>query len=332
LPSPPAWSGFKVSAPSEAARPKEPASTEAKPTPIRPAAKSKTQPRTGPTITLPLRAIFQNLPPFQLAGDPDDVPPDVTIDLPFSVIEPQLALGRVAVSPKQFEEALPDKYLRLFDPNEANTPVSLPLQDVLANLPGTLLRIRDDQEEVETGAVFETPFSKAADEDAKRLNVATGPVAKQNVDEPEAPAEVAPSEPASKIERTPLQKTLDTDADLDAKAIVAHASRLPGVKACAIMFADGLSLAGSLPFELGADGLCAMAPSLVKRLETQVAETKFGALHSVTLFCENAPVSFFMHDNICLTVVHEDGEISADVRERLSFTTREVAGMYPPPV
>ena len=44
--------------------------------------------------------------------------------------------------------------------------------------------------------------------------------------------------------RTALQVAFDTDETLDAKSIVAHASRLPGVSACAIVFSDGLSLAG----------------------------------------------------------------------------------------
>jgi predicted regulator of Ras-like GTPase activity (Roadblock/LC7/MglB family) len=333
-PPPPTRIPFKIPAPSEAVRPKPEPAAAPKPQPIKltaPAEKKGTSGDKGLFVSLPLRKVLENLPAFQLAGDPDDVPKEARIELPFSIIEPQLVLGRVGISPKEFEEALPEEYAHVFDPNEGNTPVSLPLDEVLQNLPTTSLRMRDDQEEIEAVEMFETPFSRTAEEDAKRMNVAAAPIAKPVAPaEPELKTEV--EAPAPKRERTPLQAALDTDEDLDAKAIAAHASRLAGVRACAVMFADGLSLAGDLPAELGSDGLCAMAPSLVQKLQAQISETKLGGLQSVTLYCGNAPVSLFNERNICLAVVHSGGDIATDVRERLAFTARELADMYPPPL
>ena len=47
-------------------------------------------------IALPLLPILKSLPPMQLTGDPSCVPPDVRLEFPFALIEPQLASGRSA--------------------------------------------------------------------------------------------------------------------------------------------------------------------------------------------------------------------------------------------
>jgi hypothetical protein len=66
---------------------------------------SESKPET--TIALALKPILQGLPPFQLGGDPASVPAETQIDLPFSLIEPQLASGRITLTPAVFEAALP---------------------------------------------------------------------------------------------------------------------------------------------------------------------------------------------------------------------------------
>ena len=129
-------------------------------------------------------------------------------------------------------------------------------------------------------------------------------------------------------QRTPLQILFDTDEPLDAKSIVTHASRLPGVSACAIVFSDGLCLAGNLPSEYEADALCALAPSIVKRIDDQMKGANLGTVESVTLFCAKTPVSFFAHRNICLAALHSAGEIAADIRARLSNVVRDLAQIY----
>ena len=65
---------------------------------------------SGVKIVLPLRMILQTLPPFQLEGDPATVPEDARIELPFSLIEPQLALGRISILPGVFAAGLPPEY------------------------------------------------------------------------------------------------------------------------------------------------------------------------------------------------------------------------------
>jgi predicted regulator of Ras-like GTPase activity (Roadblock/LC7/MglB family) len=291
-------------------------------------------------ISLPLKPIMAALPPFHLSGDPGSVPAEAQVELPFSLIEPQLASGRVAVPPEVFAAGLPSPYQDLFKKDEAGD-VILPLHEVLKNLPSASLRMRDDQEVQDAGANFATPFSAKAEEDAKRFKVA-GPAVAQPIPAPEPPAvtvaeaiqeatvaPVAPAAPAAEEKPVdPLQVALETNQKLDAKGAVTQVNKLEGIKACAFMFGDGLSLAGSLPPEYETDGLCAMAPSLMQRIENHMVETKLGALRGMTLTCLKGAVTFFMHENLCLAALHSGGDLTTEVREKLSRTVQELSRKY----
>ena len=290
----------------------------------------KTEPaafsNAGARIRLPLRAVLRGIPPFQLDGAIDEVPAAAQIELPFSIVEPQLSLGRVAISPAQFHTAMPEEYRHFFKLDEGGMPVSLPLPEVLQNLPNESLQLRGDQVETQIAESFETPFSQKAAEDAARLKVPAGPIAKAA-----PPALASESETRAPSERSALQAALETDEPLDAKSVVAHASRLPGVSACAIVLSDGLSLAGNIPADYEADALCAIAPSIVRRINDQMIGAHFGSLQGITLFCAKTPVSFFAHGNICLAALHSAGGIAAEIRARLNSTAQELARMYAQP-
>lgn len=371
---------FKISAPSDDIRPKpEPwltkASLAAEAAAATPApASSKSDAASGVTmIKLELRPILEMLPPIQLAGNIDDVPTGAQVELPFALVEPQLVTGRVMIAPEQFATALPPAYSFIFNASATAAPVALPLQEVLKNVPNTSLRMRDDQEEQEKGANFDTPFSAKAAEDAKRLKVAATPVAKPAAaEETPTPPSISPEgAPAPAVEpvaaapaaqgsasfqlapessqagslrhssaaaeaprpgdRNALQTALDTDETLDAKAVVAHIGKMDGVEACAIMFGDGLSLAGKMPKNYGAEGLCAMAPALLQRVENHMVETQLGALRAMTLSCAKAAITFFMHENLCLAASHAKEELTADVRDRLERAVKELSRQYSHP-
>ncbi|MEY2564850.1 MAG: hypothetical protein QOH88_3043 [Verrucomicrobiota bacterium] len=350
---------FKMTAPSDDLRPKaEPwltaeslkaaAEVEAPAAPVAP-----TPAAPGElTVALALKSILQGIPAFQLSGDPASVSAEARVQLPFALIEPQLASGRIVVTPKVFAAALPTEYRSLFKADEAGD-VMLPLQEVLKNLPTTSLRMREDQEEQDKGVNFATPFSAKAEEDAKRFNVTGTPVAKPAAPVipeplPVLPAVVEPVASSAKNDgatdtaaatevtdrppRIPLQVALDTDDKLDPKAVVAHINKISGVKACAILFGDGLSLAGSLPAEYETEGLCAMAPALMQRIENHMVDTKLGALRGMTLTCLKGAVTFFMHENLCLAALHSGGDLTTEVREKLSRVVHELSRKYSHPV
>ena len=181
------------------------------------------------------------------------------------------------------------------------------------------------------------PFSAKAEEDAKRFNIAGTAVAKPIVTPvaavKEAQGAATPERsPFVLPPRDPLQVALETDEKLDAKGVVAHVNNLAGVKACAFMFGDGLSLAGNLPAEYETDGLCAMAPSLMQRIEKHMVETKLGALRGMTLSCVQGAVTFFMHENLCLAALHASGGLASEVREKRARVVHELSRKYSHPV
>ena len=304
--------GFNVKAPPSSAE------TSAREAAAAIEAKSEVAHTDGPTISLGLKPILQNVPAFQLQGDTTLVPENARVEFALSLIEPQLAIGRISVAPQVFQAAMPETYRAIFHPDEASTPVLLPLEEVLNNLPASVLKLRDDQEDIITDKDFETPFSIKAREDAKLFQGSETAVPK--------PAEKAAESSSSqdKIDIEPEEK-------LDAKQVIARASALPGVKACAITFSDGLSLAGNLPPEIAADGLCAIAPSLLQRIDKHMGESKLGPLVTVTLHSADAAVSFSAKGNICLTALHAEDGLAPETRGQLADLVEQLSRTYAQP-
>jgi len=240
-------------------------------------------------ITLSLKAVLQNLPAFQLNGDVGTVSDEERLTLPLALIEPQLASGRISIAPDVFEAALPEKHRGLFQADEVKTPVALPLEEVLKNLPATILKLRDDQEDFALATDFETPFSAKAKEDARRF--ATDKASAEKI-------------PGKATEQPKVEAKIDiapvAEKKVDPKEVVAQVSALPGVKACAITFSDGLSLAGELPGEIAAEGLCA----------------------------SGSAVSFFAQGNICLTAVHAEGSLLAQTRTQIAELVEKLSRVY----
>jgi len=274
-----------------------------------------TPPKAEEKIELSLRVLLQNLPAFQLKGDPSLAPEGAKVSLPFSPIADQLVTGRIIVPPKIFHEAIPTDYRYLFRPDEAETPVMLPLQEVLKNVPAAALQMRTDQEALVENETIETPFSIQAEEDARRFR-GEEPPALNLVSDSQATIDQKPPEEVEKV---------------DAKEVVARATKLPGVNGCAITFADGLSLAGNLPPAISADGLCAVAPTLLQRIERHMFDTKLGPLNSMTLHGATSAVTFFMRGNICLSALHTTEELAAETHRQLAKMVDELSRTYSQP-
>jgi len=325
-------------------------------------------------VTLPLRPILQSLPPMQVAGDVESVPADAKISFQVSVIAPQLASGKVAIPPKDFHAALPEQYRGLFVPDAVEASVQLSLPDVLANLPGDSLRMREDQEVFSQDEIFETPFLVKAKEDAERFAhspeaprpAAPRPVAEvPRVETPKtevfaevraeafkgpvpAPPKVEPpkvqaprvhapvgvdhldiSIMPSTAAPAPPAKPAEGAPKFDAKTAIAQACALPGVSSCSVIFTDGLIVAGNIPDNMHMEGLSAVAPTMLKKLEKHMCETHLGPLRCMTVHGEKSPVTFFTAGNLCLTAVHNGTELSAESRRELSRITQELSRTYP---
>ena len=356
--------------PPQAAPPKIAEQTPAPPPPVReaptvaPIAAGPLEPTQEPMVTLSLRPILASLPPMQVAGDVASIPADAKISFRMTLITPQLASGKVVISPKDFHAALPEQYRSLFLPDAVEAPVPLSLPDVLANLPGDSLRVREDQEVASQDEMFETPFWAKAKEDAERFarrrGTALPAAAPAEPEVPKAeipklePSEVAKAE-ALKVTISPPQarglepveaadlqvpiptasgetsvaKPVEAAPKFDAKAAVAQACALPGVASCSVIFADGLIIAGNIPDEMHMEGLSAVAPTMLKKLQKHMSETQLGPLSCMTVHGEKSPVTFFSAGDLCLTAVHNGSELSAESRRELSRITQELSRTYP---
>ena len=151
----------------------------------------------------------------------------------------------------------------------------------------------------------------------------------ETVPEVAAPA-VEKSAPAGTPARafdSVLQTLFMTEEELDAKTIVKLVCHLPSVTGCAVMFEDGLRLAGNFP-DGDSQGFSAMAAPFFKRAARFVSELELGGLQTFTLHTENGLYSFLMHDNICVSVRHTGRGFLPGVREKLEVVTRELARIY----
>src|SRR5450755_2661423 len=101
--------------------------------------KTASSQKAGLKISLPLKPILMAVPPFQLTADIKDIPDEVRVEVPFSLVEPQLASGRISLKADEFANFLPTEYLTFFSAKEISAPVILPLQDILKNLPAASL-------------------------------------------------------------------------------------------------------------------------------------------------------------------------------------------------
>src|SRR5437870_2397745 len=341
--------------PPQAAPPKIAEQTPAPPPPVReaptvaPIAAGPLEPTQEPMVTLSLRPILASLPPMQVAGDVASIPADSKISFRMTLITPQLASGKVVISPKDFHAALPEQYRGLFVPDAVEAPVPLSLPDVLANLPGDSLRVREDQVVATHDEMFETPFLAKAKEDAERFARRPGTVLPAAAPaEPEVPKAATPKVELPEVAKAEVPKVTSPDLKVaiptasgetakpveaapkfDAKAAIAQACALPGVASCSVIFADGLIIAGNIPDEMHMEGLSAVAPTMLKKLQKHMCETQLGPLSCMTVHGEKSPVTFFSAGDLCLTAVHNGTELSAESRRELSCITQELSRTYP---
>ncbi|PYL02429.1 MAG: hypothetical protein DME32_06480 [Verrucomicrobia bacterium] len=134
------------------------------------------------------------------------------------------------------------------------------------------------------------------------------------------PTSAAPARAAKPAEEAPK---------FDAKAAIAQACALAGVSSCSVIFTDGLIIAGNIPDDMHMEGLSAVAPTMLKRLEKHMCETQLGPLTCLTVHGEKSPVTFFSAGNLCLTAVQNGTELSVESRRELSRITQELSRTYP---
>ncbi|HZC34379.1 MAG TPA: hypothetical protein VE242_02130, partial [Chthoniobacterales bacterium] len=169
-------------------------------------------------VRIALSPILRNLPSeLSQAALQNIAGSNSEIELPFELILPQLADGRVTVPISMFLEAVPETVRSAFGNVDQSAQVPIPLKEIFRHLPKDALLVRADQKVEEVHDPIETPFTATAREDAERFSRATNTVAETEKesaqlgldnsgknDQPEAPAPpVAPVESATPTKPLP---------------------------------------------------------------------------------------------------------------------------------
>jgi predicted regulator of Ras-like GTPase activity (Roadblock/LC7/MglB family) len=279
------------------------------------------------------------LPPLP-AQEPEEAPQAELAPAPSFVEEPVIEPPQdhqISAQPEP-EPAAASEALAPTEPSDLSAPpsvielpqLSVPAEDTTSQKEAEAPAVSESAEIAESARIVEESF--APDVEAKKEEIAApspepvespAPVPPILRDLPEASAPVAVRE-----KDTELQVLFMTEDELDAKTIVRLVGQLPGIESCAVMFSDGLLLAGNAGQGADNEGFSAMAPPFYQRSINFTKELALGQLQALTLYTDQGLLSFFMHENICLSVQHAGRGFLPGVREKLSVVTRELAKMY----
>ncbi len=125
-----------------------------------------------------------------------------------------------------------------------------------------------------------------------------------------------------------LQEIFMTEESMEARSVLAHILKLPGITGAMLGTPDGLKLAGALSSKFDADALCAITPSLLNRLGKFSEEVNMGALNSLTLEVSNTLLSIFSSNGVSLFIEHQRKEFAPGIRARLSSIIRHLSDIY----
>ncbi len=120
-------------------------------------------------IHLSLAAVLRSLAPHFFTASIPDLEEDLKIALPFDIIEPQLAEGRVAIPAQVLINASPESIRSQLSFAEPNGNIPLPLQQIFQSLPANALSLRRDQYVDKPTEEYDTPFSVKMKEDEARF-------------------------------------------------------------------------------------------------------------------------------------------------------------------
>lgn len=165
-------------------------------------------------ISLRLSALLPQIPKALLRQDSPTPAKSARIALPFHIIEPQLASGKVDLSVGDFFHALTDDLKTHFVPVtdvDSKIKIPVPLMEVLLNLPGVSQNLHTQESthsSQTTAAVNPAPPAESAEPELQKVEVAEVPEA------PEKPAEIFTAPAAAEVVvETPYDEELAPAAE-----------------------------------------------------------------------------------------------------------------------
>lgn len=125
-----------------------------------------------------------------------------------------------------------------------------------------------------------------------------------------------------------LREIFMTEEKLDAKGIILHIKKFPGIRNVMISTADGLKLAGELSSFCDTDAICAISLSLISKIDEYGSEAGMKPVRSVTLSTPPNLVSLFSSHGICLIIEHARREFAPGTRSRLVSIVEHLSTIY----
>ncbi|MBV8585082.1 MAG: hypothetical protein JO308_02250 [Verrucomicrobia bacterium] len=119
-------------------------------------------------VSVPAAVIWQQLEHYT-NGLGTDANAISDFQIPLDQIQPQLASGKVTVPAHLLVEQLPAETRTKFNSLDPQQPITLPLREIIPQLPPSAVQPRSDQEP-EIASTMVTPFSQVARHDALRLH------------------------------------------------------------------------------------------------------------------------------------------------------------------
>jgi len=226
---------------------------------------STAAPESGasPLIHLSLAAIARSLPPGMAGESLKALPPSVRVAFPFAWIEPQLAKGAVELPRDRFVEALPGDVRPDFHLAD-DTPVALPLEEILLNLPG------------ETSGEKQPPPASGS--------------ACPTIEEPRRGVvgqalPLAGGVRSAAVDQWALQSLFMTEDDLDLEKIAGFLRALPGLAGCIAASGAGSASAGEIPGPFRSADIRQIASGLFQSAGEHLKPLGLGEVRSQTLEC-----------------------------------------------
>jgi hypothetical protein len=288
-------------------------------------------------IRISLKSILQNFPAeYETPAILDAGNTNAAIKIPLSLVEPQLASGSVRLSIESFRELVPTELRDRFEQIESGTKISIPLQEIIKQLPPGTIRPRVDQQAEHSTESITTPFTEHAREDGIRfgkiekpepLKVPTpaAPVAAiQEPEKPISPAQVPQGVPKIvNLER--LQSIFMTDESLDLAGVIEQIRKLPGLRESLLTDREGRTIAGELSGLEEPAAISKLLPLVFQEVDRQFAGLKFTPLETITFCCGHHQLSTFLRDKYSLTVLHDNRPFKPGVREKIQTVLSEIA-------
>jgi hypothetical protein len=291
-------------------------------------------------LRLGLNSIFLNFPYDLATPEIREVSQtEPWIEVPLSLIQPQLASGRVIVTTAKLRELLPTDLKERLNGIDPAVEIPIPLQEIFKHLPSEAIQRRQDQEIEQVPVTIATPFTLQAREDAARfgsaptkpsellseLPLVEAPLASEAPEpQPQAPETLAEQNLLNPLSSERLQAIFMTDKTLDLHGAIEQVGKLPGLRGCLLSHQNGRKLTGQLGDPEQESVVSNLLPVLFQQISDRISETKFGSLETVTFYCDRQQLSTFMQGQLCLTVLHENRPFKPGVREKIQTVINEI--------